>query len=206
MAARCRRSSSRRRTSRGRTLGGDATVACGRCLRNPSLSRLILADSRNSGMPPMTLAPDGATGALAGRFAADLRAAATSRSSKTSGQVRSSGKPKKFVQRRKSAAPGRPARINSRAGNALRNDRNVGHEIGYLCEIITRYSTRYSRYMGDTCEIYTYGCTTGGYVTSSLLLLRSLLLLLLLLAAAAAAAAAHGGGVAGGPAITPSSQ
>ena len=49
MAARCRSSSSRRRTSRGRTLGGDATVACGRCLRNPSLSRLILADSRNSG-------------------------------------------------------------------------------------------------------------------------------------------------------------
>ena len=57
---------------------------------------------------------------------------------------------------------GRPARINSQAGNARRNDRNVGHEIGYLCEIITRYSPRYSRYMGDTCEIYMYGCTTGG--------------------------------------------
>ena len=35
-------------TSRGRTLGGGATVACGRCLRNPALSRLTIHSRRLS--------------------------------------------------------------------------------------------------------------------------------------------------------------
>ena len=76
MAARCRSSSSRRRTSRGRTLGGDATVACGRCLRNPSLSRLILATAAVHKAAALE---------AAAHKAAALEAAVLSRQSRTRG-------------------------------------------------------------------------------------------------------------------------